>query len=208
MDDDDPSGYNDQRARSRAKCRKRLAKHISKDPPAPEWVFSHAYLNGDETLNLDIQPADVRLKASSELPYAWKVDNPDLNPLFEKHLSKHSCKTYLLLAKEVGESFHAVSTAGGQLDKTYIQLQNDLQAAQTQASFEKIQRLDTENELVNLRILNQEAQTTIELLTQENQQLSDMVQQYQLCAGQCWDQLVQTVLQLGTIQAQVPVKID
>ena len=63
----------------------------------------------DEVLEIQIEPSEVRLRSSEEdLRYTWKVDNPSLEPLFDKHLSKHSVGAYMQLYREVGQSFHAV----------------------------------------------------------------------------------------------------
>ena len=61
-------------------------------------------------LGIQIKPSEVRLVRSSEedLRYTWKVDDPSLEPLFDKHLSKHSVGAYMQLYREVGQSFHAV----------------------------------------------------------------------------------------------------
>lgn len=42
-----------------------------------------------------MKPFEVRLKtADDEVPYAWQVDDPSLEPLFQKHLSKHLVGAY------------------------------------------------------------------------------------------------------------------
>ena len=60
-------------------------------------------------LGIQVKPSEVRLRSSEEdLRYTWKVDDPSLEPLFDKHLSKHSVGAYMQLYREVGQSFHAV----------------------------------------------------------------------------------------------------
>ena len=60
-------------------------------------------------LGIQVKPSEVRLRPNEDdLKYAWKVDDPSLEPLFEKHLSKHSVGAYMQLYREVGQSFHAV----------------------------------------------------------------------------------------------------
>lgn len=61
-----------------------------------------------ETLGIEVQPSDVRLKSEEDTPYRWQIDDPALEPLFQKHLSKHSVGTYMLLHKMVGQTFQAV----------------------------------------------------------------------------------------------------
>jgi hypothetical protein len=50
----------------------------------------------------------VRLKTEDECLYAWQIDDPSLEPLFQKHLSKHSVGAYMQLHREVGQKFRAV----------------------------------------------------------------------------------------------------
>lgn len=40
--------------------------------------------------------------------YRWQIDDPSLEPLFQKHLSKHSVGAYMLLHRGVGQKFRAV----------------------------------------------------------------------------------------------------
>lgn len=48
------------------------------------------------------------MKTEDECLYAWEIDDPSLEPLFQKHLSKHSVRAYMLLHREVGQKFRAV----------------------------------------------------------------------------------------------------
>ncbi|GFF96233.1 hypothetical protein IFM53868_08432 [Aspergillus udagawae] len=82
---------NQRRTSWRVRCRRRLASHIKED-----------------TLGLQIEPDDVRLQPDDETRYAWQVDDPELESLFEKALSKHSVGAYIELCSEVGRSFRAV----------------------------------------------------------------------------------------------------
>lgn len=71
-------------------------------------------------LGIQVKPSEVRLRPSEDdLKYAWKVDDPSLEPLFEKHLSKHSVGAYMQLYREVGQSFHAVHFDGVQQVPVY-----------------------------------------------------------------------------------------
>jgi hypothetical protein len=58
--------------------------------------------NIGETLGIEVQPSDVRLRSEEDMPYKWQIDDPALEPLFQKHLSKHSVRAYMLLQRGVG----------------------------------------------------------------------------------------------------------
>lgn len=63
----------------------------------------------DETIGIQVKPSEVRLRSSNEdSKYGWQIDDPSLEPLFEKHLSKHSVGAYMQLCREVGQSFYAI----------------------------------------------------------------------------------------------------
>ncbi|GFF78661.1 hypothetical protein IFM53868_02400 [Aspergillus udagawae] len=63
-----------------------------------------------EALGVDVKPSEVRLKfGEDEVQYAWKFNNKNLEPLFEKHLSKHSVGAYMQLHREAGKGFYAVN---------------------------------------------------------------------------------------------------
>lgn len=56
-----------------------------------------------------MKPSEVRLKfGEEEAQYAWKFNDKNLEPLFEKHLSKHSVGAYMQLHREAGKGFCAV----------------------------------------------------------------------------------------------------
>ncbi|KAH7115492.1 hypothetical protein B0J13DRAFT_653900 [Dactylonectria estremocensis] len=74
------------RSNWRTKCGQRLAEHIN------------------DSLDLTIDPADVRLIPSDEDPYRWKRGS-EKEYLFEKHLSKLSVGPLMELCKGVGSSF-------------------------------------------------------------------------------------------------------
>ncbi|KAH7228906.1 hypothetical protein BKA60DRAFT_532811 [Fusarium oxysporum] len=80
---------NVERSQWRTKCRQRLAEHIN------------------NSLSLDIAPADVRLKPSEEDPYRWQRSE-DKEYLFEKHLSKLSVGPLMELCRGIGIHFKAV----------------------------------------------------------------------------------------------------
>ena len=51
----------------------------------------------------------MRLKSDDEnMQYTWHVQDPKIQGLFEKQLSKHSVGAYVTLADEVGRSFWAI----------------------------------------------------------------------------------------------------
>ncbi|KAH1912219.1 hypothetical protein KXW47_008428, partial [Aspergillus fumigatus] len=82
--------HNQKRSDWRLICRKRLAHHIA------------------ESLGIHIKSSEVRLKVEEDAPYAWHIEDPSLEPLFSKQLSKHSVGVYMQLCAEVGRSFWAV----------------------------------------------------------------------------------------------------
>ncbi|KAE8349462.1 hypothetical protein BDV28DRAFT_160461 [Aspergillus coremiiformis] len=85
MDEQSTPLGNQKRAFWRSSCRERLSQHI--------W----------ETLGLKVQPSDVRLKPEEDMPYRWRIEDPCLEYLFQKYLSKHSVGAYMLLQREVGQ---------------------------------------------------------------------------------------------------------
>ncbi|KAL4893424.1 hypothetical protein BDV59DRAFT_201987 [Aspergillus ambiguus] len=79
------------RSTLRLECRNVLSKHIA------------------NTLGFHVKPCDVRLKIDDEdTQYAWHVEDPSIQALFEKQLSKHSVGAYIALTEEVGRAFWAV----------------------------------------------------------------------------------------------------
>lgn len=52
----------------------------------------------------------MRLKPEEDMPYRWKIEDPCLEYLFQKHLSKHSVGAYMLLQREVGQKFFAIQS--------------------------------------------------------------------------------------------------
>ncbi|KAA8644949.1 uncharacterized protein ATNIH1004_009160 [Aspergillus tanneri] len=78
------------RSELRAVCRNRLSEHINK------------------TLGINIKPSQVRLRIEDDTQYRWHVNDPRIEELFDKQLSKHSVSAYMTLIEEVGHSFWAV----------------------------------------------------------------------------------------------------
>jgi hypothetical protein len=105
------------RASWRTQCRNHLAQHICKAATPCSQSFN-SLLGIGEQLGIQLKPEQVRLKSTEELQYVWKIDDPLLEPVFDKHLSKHSVRVYMQLSREVGQSFHAVRYEG------MIQVQN------------------------------------------------------------------------------------
>ncbi|GBF62520.1 hypothetical protein TMEN_5066 [Trichophyton mentagrophytes] len=78
------------RANWREKCRECLSKHLT------------------ERLGISIPPDEVRLRPTDKDLYRWRVRNPALSYLFQKHLSNHSTGAYIRLIRGVGKAFDAV----------------------------------------------------------------------------------------------------
>ncbi|GMF77642.1 unnamed protein product [Aspergillus oryzae] len=89
MDHQNPQLKNLNRASWRSQCRNHLAQHICKAATLCSQPF-HSLLGTGEQLGIQLKPEEVRLKSTEELQYVWKIDDPLLEPVFDKHLSKHS----------------------------------------------------------------------------------------------------------------------
>lgn len=106
MDEQPHLPGNEKRASWRSTCRKRLSLHICRSKHALKTFILTIALG--ETLGIKVKPSEVRLKTEDYLLYEWQIDDPALEPLFQKHLSKHSVGAYMLLHREVGQKFRAV----------------------------------------------------------------------------------------------------
>ncbi|CAG8898481.1 unnamed protein product [Penicillium egyptiacum] len=77
-------------------------------------------------LELIVDPSEVRLKTEDECLYTWQIDDPSLEPLFQKHMSKHSVGAYMQLHREVGKKFRAVPTKAATQAEAKIKDQNSI----------------------------------------------------------------------------------
>ncbi|RDL31538.1 Uncharacterized protein BP5553_09747 [Venustampulla echinocandica] len=89
-----PRTSNQERARRRTECRKKLSEHIH------------------SRLGIAVLPANVKLMTKSEDPYQWNIFSTDKTALFDKQLSKHSTGAYIDLCNGVGVHFEAVLSEG------------------------------------------------------------------------------------------------
>ncbi|KFY57155.1 hypothetical protein V496_06545 [Pseudogymnoascus sp. VKM F-4515 (FW-2607)] len=89
-----PRTSNQDRAKWRTKCRKKLAHHIR------------------SRLDIAILPAAVRLITRIEDLYRWNILKASTAPLFKKQLSKHATGAYIELCSGVGKHFEAVLAEG------------------------------------------------------------------------------------------------
>jgi len=129
---------NIERARWRNKCREKLSEHISKTSLCGFSNFE--LIVKDINLKLSIDPAQVRLKTTTEDQYRWKI-LPGKEHLFQKQMSKHSIGAYMELFREVGKSFEAVPST---VDKTKTN-----QGIETKDTFSgKIEQLEKEKSLM------------------------------------------------------------
>ncbi|THC91233.1 hypothetical protein EYZ11_009313 [Aspergillus tanneri] len=71
------------RSELRAVCRNRLSEHINK------------------TLGINIKPSQVRLRIEDDTQYRWHVNDPRIEELFDKQLSKHSGQPGLPLQEQL-----------------------------------------------------------------------------------------------------------
>ncbi|KAL4927709.1 uncharacterized protein BDV17DRAFT_265628 [Aspergillus undulatus] len=82
--------FSEKRSYWRVQCRNRLSIHI------------------EETLELHVDPSNIRLRPDVHALYAWQLDNPKIESLFRKPLSKHSVGALKELSSEAGKGFRAV----------------------------------------------------------------------------------------------------
>ncbi|KAF9882929.1 hypothetical protein FE257_004885 [Aspergillus nanangensis] len=136
-------------------CRSRLSEHIA------------------DTLEIDIKPCDVRLKTDNETPYEWHVEDPRIQELFDRQLSKHSVNAFIVLTEEVGHSFWAKTSQPT--------LKEQLKAVQAQnlALVERLANAETEvagrvRDADNLEQKLRIANSTIENSRQEIQRWMSM----------------------------------
>ncbi|KAH8431447.1 NADPH oxidase family protein [Aspergillus melleus] len=139
----------------------------------------------EEATGCPIKPSAVRLKATEELNYIWKIDDPAIKPLFDKHLSKHSTGAYIQLCQEVGNSFHALScdSLQSQLSKESLADQLDQavgEKTELEARLETVEKhlitlqqskIELEGEVRNQKSINQMA-------VQETQHWMSMAEYY------------------------------
>ncbi|PWY96028.1 hypothetical protein BO94DRAFT_542106 [Aspergillus sclerotioniger CBS 115572] len=189
---------NEKRARWRTKCREHLSKHI--------W----------EALQITINPSEVRLITSEpQAQYMWKIDDDSLQPLFNKHLSKHSVGAYMQLCQEVGKSFYAVrpeiinkdDIQPSPSDRLQILQQNNADLTQELEDIKKqVASLQDDKRIAEEKILTHEssiteAQVTIHLLQQDVQQWMAAAEYYQFSCIRCSEALKETILSLQELDS-------
>ncbi|KAK3169330.1 hypothetical protein OEA41_008713 [Lepraria neglecta] len=158
-------------------------------------------------LGISIEPVEVRLITSADDPYTWQI-LPEKEHLFKKHLSKHSIGAYKELCREVGVSFEAVlapesSNAAewklleerrgardtsspkisftaviSQLKREKLEMATELNKLHDQAT--KVTELKhlAEEEAARLRSIIQAAEVDKQMLQQEVQNLTGMVEYF------------------------------
>ncbi|KAL4733607.1 hypothetical protein BDV11DRAFT_210091 [Aspergillus similis] len=192
---------NEKRAWWRARCRQRLAEHIR------------------EALGIEVAPPEVQLLEAEDMQYSWKVREGSLNPLFKKHLSKHSVQAYMRLYHEVGQSFYAthrevtdpveLTPLCVDTDKStpepredgYIQqlidenarLTEELEQISKQVEVLKEANVLAENNLKAQEIMLQEASATINFHQQDAQQWMAVAETYKNSCIQCSNALLQLI---------------
>ncbi|PZD29767.1 hypothetical protein A1F96_04891 [Pyrenophora tritici-repentis] len=173
---------NEERARWRLRCRKKLADHI------------------EQQLGFHIDPQAVMLITSPDEPYTWSY-MPERAHLFQKHLSKHTMGAYVQLCAEVGETFEAIRTGARrvpgaldvsftstikQLEQKYALLQNDhnrvveaCECWQAQATENGQLRASAENELAVKKADLESAHSVAQDLRQQLQVASESLERLQ-----------------------------
>ncbi|KAA8647900.1 uncharacterized protein ATNIH1004_002326 [Aspergillus tanneri] len=202
--DDQPSRISNlNRASWRSQCRNRLAQHI--------W----------EKLGLRLKPSEVRLKSTEELQYAWEIDDPELEPLFDKHLSKHSAGVYMQLCREVGQSFHAVrcnnidqrpppaplSVQYEQVMAEKFQLIQKLEQVEKDKAALELAKAEAEDEIQVQKSIIREAQMTIHLHQQDIQHWMTVAEYYQSSCMQCSEALGQLIAFAQGISTELPSQL-
>ena len=105
MEDDQSRPRSKLRAESRIKCRQTLSQYLGKKTRSQTLQLTLAATQ----LGIQVEPANVRLVPEPGDGYQWKPRKPDIGPLLQKQISKHSTKAYMRLCREVGNSFIAVA---------------------------------------------------------------------------------------------------
>ena len=175
-----------------------------------------------ETLGIKVKPSEVRLKKEDDLDYMWQVDDPSLEQLFQKHLSKHSTGAYIQLQREVGKTFRAIRPEKVSLFSLYNrdfliktkqeikrQIDLDLLARLQAENLNLTERLrlieskaihyeqatrDAEKEIKNQRSTIREATVTIDRQQQEISNWIALSEWYQTRSLQCSDVLGQMMV--------------
>ncbi|KAL4888216.1 hypothetical protein BDV59DRAFT_196628 [Aspergillus ambiguus] len=193
---------NQKRASWRSMCRKRLSQHI--------W----------ETLGIQVKPSEVRLRGGEDaLKYTWKIEDPSLEPLFDKHMSKHSVGAYMQLYREVGHSFYAVHSDGQTKQRTQpLVVPSELDRLQEDNSRleEEVKQLrkanealvsakcEAEDEVQTQKSIIREAQMTIHLHQQDIQSWMAVAECYQMSCIRCSDALGQIIAFAQGVQSEIP----
>ncbi|KAE8397424.1 hypothetical protein BDV37DRAFT_289421 [Aspergillus pseudonomiae] len=195
MENQNPQLKNLNRASWRSKCRKDLAQHIR------------------EKIGIHLKPSEVRLKSTEELQYIWKIDDPSLEPLFDKHLSKHSVGAYMQLSQEVGQSFHAVRHQGIMqrpsntvLDAQYQQIKGEnaqllerLHLAEKDRAGLELARAKAEDEVQAHKAMIQES---MHLHQQDIQYWMTVAAYYRTNFTRCVDSLRQLIVFAQTVESE------
>ncbi|KAJ5641204.1 hypothetical protein N7490_005204 [Penicillium lividum] len=153
-----------------------------------------------ETLSIKVKPSEVRLRNGDDLEYAWEVDDPSLEPLFEKHLSKHSVGAYMLLERGVGKTFRAVRPRKDE----NLNLTERLELAEAKASHFEQTAKESGREIQIQKGIIEEAETTINRQKEETLSWMALSQWYQARSLQCSDVLGQMMMFLQGTMTELP----
>ncbi|KAJ5660892.1 uncharacterized protein N7484_000264 [Penicillium longicatenatum] len=158
-----------------------------------------------ETIGIKVKPSEVRLKKEDDLDYMWQIDDPSLEHLFQKHLSKHSVGAYMQLQREVGKTFRAIRPERevkrqieleliASLQAKNLNLTERLRSAENEASYHEASARDAQKEIGNQRSIIQEATMTIDRQQQEISNWIALSEWYQTRSIQCSDALGQLMV--------------
>ncbi|KAL4948721.1 hypothetical protein BDW69DRAFT_189012 [Aspergillus filifer] len=190
---------NQRRTSWRVQCRNRLSVHI----------------------RLQVDPDEVRLQPDDGTLYAWEVDDPQLESLFKKPLSKHSVGAYVELCSEVGKSFRAVSrdkavrSSGEQLqalEEEKTRLESAVRAATMQNQVLNDEKRALETQLQDM--VKQIAEKEQEIAALENRACAyqkqanewmSVAECYERTYTQCSAGLSQAILFLQSVSADNPL---
>ncbi|KAF4229282.1 hypothetical protein CNMCM8980_006352 [Aspergillus fumigatiaffinis] len=192
--------HNEKRSSWRLMCRQRLADHIA------------------ETLGVRVSSSDIRLKTEEDTPYAWHIDDPSLQPLFEKQLSKHSTGVYMHLCAELGRSFWAIlpeSQLNNSLPPSSVKqvtvlkdenaaLLEELEKFRRRTEEEEQLRKALEEEVATLKVLIDDSIATIKASGEEIERWKSTAEYYQTSCFRCSDTLDQVITVLQDCKSGIP----
>ncbi|KAJ5328739.1 hypothetical protein N7452_009129 [Penicillium brevicompactum] len=148
-----------------------------------------------ERVGIKVDPSEVRLKTEDGCLYAWQIEDPSLEHIFQKHMSKHSIGTYMLLHREVGQKFRAIPAMCKEeqteldivahMQAENLSLADKLRAAEDKAFRYEEAATEAEAEIKDQNSIIREAQMTIHIHQQDILNWMAVAEWYQMKCFQC-----------------------